>query len=130
MEKTLDRSFFKILAFLGIVFLLFKLGVYFLQPFMIRMLSVSEVEHLSLTSRGLATLQGFLLIGFNLVVGGVLFFRARKHFPKTGVIWFALGAFFGLEALILFVLLIIYQNVRRTNSVSGETVRENGLLDR
>jgi hypothetical protein len=93
-------------AGLGIIFMVLKLGEYFFIPIFSRFVSVDEAYEMSAITKMMGTIQNFLYIGFNVIVGFILFLKARK-INQMGVLWMALGFFFGINAVILFVLFSI-----------------------
>lgn len=63
----------------------------------------------------LGTLDVFLTYGFNLVSAIVLVQLAKKN-GFNRALWFALGAIFGVTALILFFVLDIRSNLLKGNN--------------
>lgn len=108
----------KTLLFLLIGYLIFKLLSYFIVPALYIMISPEQAFSIDMVSSIVGTIDIFILYFFNIVIGISLIMLSRKTigFP---LLWFCLGAVFGINALILFYLvkLVADSNDKSPNDV-------------
>ncbi len=116
----MDKKIIVGLSILGFFYLLFRVFSYILIPYFIVELTPQAYDEMELIKIKLGTLEMFFNYGFNLICGVFLYIQSRKNRQiEYHLIWLFLGGMFGIGAIVLFYIYMIYLKLYK-NNLEGE----------
>jgi len=110
-NKILSKKTTIGLIVLMIVYLLIKIGNPIIFPYYVKASDPSLYVHELNYQSWIRLFLNLLLRGFSIAIGIFLIFEAKRA-NYNRLLWFCLGAIFGLIALILFYIYRIYENTK------------------